>query len=531
MSDYLERFQNRKKRMKTSTLNSLNSDSQNIKDLKEQMLSQKMNINWEEIDQKDENYCKPRTEISESEIKELLNFIDNEFNAQRFNSLLNDTKKNILDNMIKPFGLATVLFEDQDGGNVTTTHNFEKGILATENDQKSYQEYQDAQKQPFDRKPYEKEFPKKRKEIFKSNDQLKDGYTGKVLSKDGKSHLDHITSAHEVDMMAKSHLYMEKNSRVDMANDSDNLIMTDSSLNQSKSDKDPKEWANHQNAKDKTKTNAEKYDLDNELFQKQYNQSKDHIKRTQNKKQFKKQSVEIAQTGAREGLQMGTQQALGLMLREFVGAIFTEVKDIFKSGFKLDLTDSWFQAIKKRLTTIGTKVLSKWKSFVQAFKEGVISGFFSNIITVVINSFYTTLKNMVRIIREGFFSLVKAIKLAIFPPENMTRKQALHESTKLIATGVIIAGGIALEEIISKYFDSFLAGVPVLNTFKDSIIMVIMGLLTGLTSSIAVYFIDKMDLFGVIKEERHLFIMGCLDQKITQNINECKSIIQDITFT
>jgi hypothetical protein len=45
------------------------------------------------------------------------------------------------------------------------------------------------------------------------------------------------------------------------------------------------------------------------------------------------------------------------------------------------------------------------------FGTGAISGYISAIITTLINMFIRTGKNIVRLIREGFISLIKAVTI------------------------------------------------------------------------------------------------------------------------
>jgi len=84
-----------------------------------------------------------------------------------------------------------------------------------------------------------------------------------------------------------------------------------------------------------------------------------------------------------------------------------------------------------------------------AFGTGALSGFLSAIITALINMFVRIGKNIVRLIREGFMSLMKAVKTLLFPPEGMSKKEAVHEATKVLATGIVITGGILATESIS----------------------------------------------------------------------------------
>ena len=56
---------------------------------------------------------------------------------QRLQKLFDDCQKQVLSQIIGPFGLSTAMFEDKNGGNVTTLHNFERtddDYIATDSD-------------------------------------------------------------------------------------------------------------------------------------------------------------------------------------------------------------------------------------------------------------------------------------------------------------------------------------------------------------------------------------------------------------
>ncbi|BBE31766.1 hypothetical protein OSSY52_19070 [Tepiditoga spiralis] len=519
MSNRTDRFFKRKEKLQNKKELYIPTDRELVIQLKNS------NVDTEKVNKifemQNEKFDFSSNDEMKSSANEILAEIRGNFDQEKFDNLIFSLKEKVLDSIIKPFGLEKILFEDKDGGNITTEHNFKKGITSTEFDNKKYNEWQKNKNNKFDRKPYEKDFSNKRKEIFNSVNKLKDGYTGKEIPKDGRSHLDHITSAHEIEITSTNNLYLTKEKRIDMANSNKNLTMTDSSLNQSKNNHDLMVWSTKTNSKNNKITNTEKYDLDIELVNKNYNESKKHINKTVRNAKIKKNGTELLTTGGREGIKMGLQQSLGILIKEFTEALFVEIKDIYRNGLKNGRLDKTFlEAIKDRLQRISKKVLSKWKDLVSTFKDGVISGFFSNLITYIINTFLSTGKRFVRIIREGFFSLLKAIKILIMPPKGFTFKQAAHEATKLISTGVIVSGGILIEEGVEK----FLQTIPGLNIFAQIISPVIIGIITGLLSVLTIYFLDKIDLFKVNEEAKHEFVMNKLEKRIEEVLEESDNL-------
>lgn len=474
--------------------------------------------------------------VSKEEAKEFLDQFKKDFNQERFDKLIIDCRKEVINSIVTPFGLGKILsVYDKVGGNITTTHNFKKGIVSTLEDESRYEEWQRILNPTESDYTYKVDSNGKIKKITPiqqdretHHDKLKDkwkkdqyqkmtegeavtdGYTGKKLGtktnnqikKDNSIDGEHITSVSEIENDLKNHLFARGNNKEERLSDraklsghEDNLTLIDGGMNSSKSDSDLMEWANSPISKkhaEKTGnpniTNAEYYELDNQRIQEAYNKSKNHIKSTQLRNQVIKQGKEIASTGAIEASKMGMQQAIGLVMTEFFTALFDEILDIYKNGFSNGFEDDRFLIVlKERLKNIALKIQAKWKDVAIAFKDGFLSGFISNLVTTAINMFITTGKRVVRIIREGIYSLFKAVKMLIFPPENMTYEEAMHEAKKVIASGLIISLGVIAEQ----YIDTLIKGSVILEPFSDILTTIFIGAITGVAVTMTVYYIDK----------------------------------------
>ena len=102
--------------------------------------------------------------------------------------------------------------------------------------------------------------------------------------------------------------------------------------------------------------------------------------REQQIRKFQKQGKELLETGAKEGIKMGFQQVLGLIIAEFFEASFDEVLDIYKNGYSKNASDeSIVDTLKSRCATIKNRVIQRMKN--DALEVGMnafISGFLSN---------------------------------------------------------------------------------------------------------------------------------------------------------
>jgi hypothetical protein len=476
-------------------------------------------------------------EDKSNKTNELLQVIKNKYDSERLALLVHDCEKSVIDSIIQPFGLAGMIFEDRNGGNVDTIHNAREGVYATDENKNKYDNRPD-----YDSDPYHKHanYINKYRQASedKDNGTLKDAYTGKTAKRNANNDLDHTISAKEID--DDPGRILAGLDGADLACDDSNLNSTDRSINRSKKEKSVEEFIktlerdkekrqnrieelkNKTGLSDKEQKELNKLqkleNIDIDALRKKDSEARQEYEKKINKTYYtsKEFITNVGKTSVKEGFKMGTKQAMGILVREFTLAIFSEAKDIFSHRHNIKINAEFLQSLKERFERISKRVISKWKDVVISFKDGAISGFFSNIITVIINSFFTTSERLVKMIREGFYSLLRAIKMLMSPPEGMTKEEAAHEATKLIASGLIVTGGIAIEEVLQKS----LAGIPGVSLFADILSSVILGIVTGLSMALIVYLIDKIDLFNVNANKLKQYIDTELDTMIAADLSE-----------
>jgi hypothetical protein len=312
-----------------------------------------------------------------------------------------------------------------------------------------------------------------------------DAYTGKTQRAD-------TTSPDHIESLSQSHKdggFMQSNKqKADFGTDENNLALTDRSINQSMRDFSKENWKDKES--EKGLKNKDKFGIDEEKLNNELKKAKEvkenHLPTNLEKGEYYLKNS--ASTGLNEGSKMGMQQAIGLVMTEFFTALFDEILDIYKNGFSNGFEDDrFFIVLKDRLKNIALKIQAKWKNVAIAFKDGFLSGFISNLVTTVINAFVTTGQRVVRIIREGIYSLFKAVKMLIFPPENMTYEEAMHEAKKIIASGLIISLGVVAEH----YIDILIKSSIILEPLSDILTTIFVGAITGIAVTMVVYYIDK----------------------------------------
>jgi len=444
--------------------------------------------------------------VSKEDAQAFLIQFKKDFNDERFNKLIYDCKKEVINSIITPFGIGHIVSsDDKTGGNVDTIHNVRNGVYATDAEKITYEQRGD-----YDSDLYHKDSKyieiNKKYSIDKKDGGIEDYMTLSTITQHDKHDLDHVVSAKEIHD-DRGRILAEVDS-TKLANTETNLKPTDSGINRSKKADSMSDFLIKKNERiekiqelqSKKRLNIQeekelkKLEKLNEIDDEKAMQVDREARAEQDSKISKVyySSAKFAKStvvaGAKEGAKMGTQQALGLIITEFFTAVFDEILDIYKNGFAEGFDDDrFFDVLKKRLGKISIRVKNKWKDAAMAFKDGFISGFISNLVTTVINMFVTTGKRVVRIIREGLFSLFRAVKLLVFPPKDMSYADAMHEAKKLIASGLIVSVGVIAEE----WIDMFIKGTAILEPFSDILTGVFVGAITGLSITMVVYYIDK----------------------------------------
>lgn len=406
---------------------------------------------------------------------------------ERFQQLMDNCQQEVLRQIIGPFGLTSAMFDDKTGGNVTTTHNFEKGVTATEQDNTRYEKYQKTLNGEYDRSAYNKDIAEKekRKNLFQKTDAPISSVTGKELPRDGQTHLDHVRSTKRMETDPKANLFMDKAQRVEAANHEDNLVPVEASINQSMQDKDKHEWANAERKKDPGKTNAESFGVDQQLLDKTVKTSDEHINKEIRKAQLKKQGNEVLSSGAKEAGRNALRQAFGVLLHEFANGSFIEIKVLLKER---DSEKNLIDRLVESLRRVMGRVINKLKAALEAAIQGGVQGFVSNLLTFLINNLITTSKKIVTIIRESMQGLWKAIKMIVNPPADMSAMDVAREVTKAIAAVVTTGIGLAMEESVK----GFVASIPLFVPIADVLAVGVTAIMTGIAGALIIYGIDTL---------------------------------------
>lgn len=420
-------------------------------------------------------------------------------------------RENIINTVVGQFGLASLMVDARDGGSVTTTHNFEKGITASQEDAEKYQRLADSRsfsaeewKSHRGKAGYDDQFSARRKKAFNERPVIVDEYTGRALPKDGRAHLDHVVSAREIDTDAKLNLHMSLDERVQLALSDENLAFTDHSINQSKGNLRMADWLDKE--RKSGETNVEYFGIDKEMALERDTAARKHITTEANKKAIKKYSKELLSTGAKDAARVAAYSALGIVLRDLASGILRAIRVALaqkRQGFK-----NAFVVFKEEVGQVVKSVRDKWKHILAGSVEAGITAFLSNIAVFVVNLFATTLKKLVAIIRAGFVSLVQALKVLVNPPAGMSPEEARFEAVKVMVAGVVGAASLGLNAAI----ENMLLAIPGLQplmmipipavggearTVSDALAVTLSAVFGGVVTTIAIYLLDSLRTGGL----------------------------------
>ncbi|WP_147473722.1 coiled-coil domain-containing protein [Allofranklinella schreckenbergeri] len=426
------------------------------------------------------------------------------------NNWFQEVEKTIVQSLVSSFGLDFLLFKDQVGGNVDTIHNVRQGIYATEAERKKFESrpgYSGAEyhshKNYIEKNARDKE--------LHAQGRLYDEYRGKYMATNEIKNLDHVVPAFEV--WNDRGRFLAEVDGVELANRLSNLQSTHETINKSKKAKSMSDFISglDDNIAERKKRQI-KHKETLELLQKDPQKNKEKIAKLERKistneekiKELESIDKEAALKKDREaraamdkkineryylgekfirnagldagkaGVKMGVRQTMGLLCAE----IWMELKeqtaiilDQNKKNFDLSV---FFERMKEGLKNIFRKIKERYRDFISAFNDGVLSGVMSSINTTLTNIFVTTSKNSVKIIRELWGSITKALKLIFLNPEKLDWVDLGRSVTGVVSAGISTLAGTLVHGEVSKW----LAPLPV--PFKEDLAAFAAALTTGL---------------------------------------------------
>ena len=129
-------------------------------------------------------------------------------------------------------------------------------------------------------------------------------------------------------------------------------------------------------------------------------------------------------------------------------------------------------------------------------KEFAVNNAISEIINLILNYFVSTVKNIFKLIRCLFGSIIKAFKIIL--DSTKPWEDRLFEALKIISAGIAMATGTMLNELIGK---AIATNIPFLAGYASDISAVISGLISSILSALVLMSFDRYKASLQIKDE------------------------------
>ena len=413
-------------------------------------------------------------------------------------SLFAQYERVLLESLVSSFGLDC-LIRDQHGGDVDTLHTVRQigrdGEMTYKNEahRQAYEARGDynsaAYHSPEGYREKNREISTMRKE-----GKLVDAYTGESIPRNGKTDLDHVISAKEIHDDPGRVLAGLRGE--DLANSKENLQATNRRTNRSKKadsmddflERRGDEYTEEQKALMRKKDAEARRAYEKRLARTYYGSA-----------DFWTQTVAAA---GRVGLQMGLRQALGLVLTEVWFAVREQLA-VGGRSLKAMLAD-----VAEGVRLGMRRAREKFADVLARLGEGFVGGILASLTTTLCNIFFTTAKNMVRVLRQSFASLVAAGKVLLFNPDSLAFGDCLLAALKILATGASAVVGMLLSDAVAT---SGLGALPVVGELLVSFTGVFA---TGVLSCTLLYALDSCDII----------------QQVVALLNKVRTIEYDIAF-
>lgn len=444
----------------------------------------------------------------------IIDYEEQDFNDESsvFNNLFNEYGKVVVKSLVTSFGLEMLLIQDRRGGDVDTIHTVRDSSVQDYASKQNQLDYENRGKYDSNSYHSHKNYIDMNKDVSKKkkDGNLQDAYTGQRMSQNAYVDLDHTISAKEIHDDRGRVLAGLKGE--DLANTETNLNPTDRSINRSKKALTSDEFLEKLNAQseqhrvkikelkgksdltDKEKKELNKLEKLESVNTEKVKQKEREVRDAYEKKlaktyyasgKFLKATVS---SSLKKGTQRGLRQCLGLVLTEVwltVREEFPRIAAKMKKNFELsDFLKEIAVTVKKAFE----QIIKKYKELITSFKDGMLAGILSAISSTLINIFFTTAKCVGRILRESWASIIEAIKILVYNPDDLPFGEILRAVAKITATSVSVICGSLVQEAVSKMIP---VGIPIIG---DVLPMFIGSMVTGIMTVSMLYFLDRSSL-------------------------------------
>lgn len=222
---------------------------------------------------------------------------------------------------------------------------------------------------------------------------------------------------------------------------------------------------------------------------------------------------EVRSNISNDAYNSAANQSLGDVIIFMIKPLYYELKDCFINGIEEGVNvNSFKSALSIRVNRIKAFVMKKAGD---TLKDGLFS-FFKNFLSMllegIVNCFVGVFKSIFRMIKEGFKVLMQIAP--ILQDKSKTMAEKGDAILKLAATSLSIFASIGIE----SWLNSTGIGEPWS--------IMISSVLTAVLTSLVLYLLDQLDLFGLKKEARLNRIDEILELRAGKTKEEMFSMVR-----
>ena len=494
-------------------------------------------------------------ELSEQEQKdfdELSKLLQNRSEQEDLSSKIWSTiKKATIDSVEQIIGLSDRGdWRPGQGAIITTPLNFREGVVASNADQKRYEMWQDrlsgkaCSASDFRKNStrfsgsYEKAKEKFKDEIRNPDGSYNNGYNNTLVYDQGDPrtynqpdssgdmsrdttktlNVDHINSVkdlYEDDLMALYGGSTEEGFDETMrkvANNPKNFVASDEHANKSMRDMDTY----------KTATNRPDLNMDPEKVKKKQTEADKSKNNILFKGAIGEKSKDLAINMTKSTLSSAGKELISTAMKITISETVVE----FQSKSDENLIDRIKRVISNVIKQAKQELSHLWYKIKQHAADNAVS----EITNLILNYFVSTVKNVFKLIRCLFGSIVQAFKI-IFD-SSKPWEERLFEALKIISAGIAMATGTMLNELIAKLIAT---NIPFLAGFAGDISSVISGLISAILSALVLMTFDRYKASLQIKDEERkiqllqMQLVSCSMSHVQISTNKTKLLISQTT--
>lgn len=421
----------------------------------------------------------------------------------------------------------------RNSAHIQTTENFQKGKIATHNQEINFQKRYDDWQCKFVKDDsgtiimHKTRSGRLEENLKNYRKPFEEGRPSG--SKEKGTDMDHIVSAAEIVRNPEINTHLDLREQIEFANGSKNLNEMNAGQNRSKNDTPMNEWLDNPN-KNGQKPN-EIFDIP-ESLEKEYRE-KDRIAREELNKKIKEGEAKTISSGKKyqkeEAFRIGGKALQAALMALLAGLVKKIIKKLVQ----------WIASGKKYFKEFLSSLKGAISDFIGELKQHLINaadGLLTSIATAIFGPIINTIKKTWIFLKQGYKSVKEAVAY-IKKPQNKGKSLSILmlEVGKIVTAGLTAGGAILLGNSIEAALMTIPGlgfPIPLLGSLA-SILGIFFGAITsGIIGALALNLIDRMiankkkSLLTQAKIEKGQEILntqGVLKEVLLNNLGEAKN--------